>query len=383
MAGNSISKKVQLKNAPVILNSGQQKPDRVTTLELLLKVVSHQTENHPFYADGLVPSQRYNPVLSWKREDNNIFFTASIVFVLQNLADFVPEEEKLLIRDFIGKAIRTYPLYRNKNGLDTYSFWPTDGSPHFPNGLIFRHLHSARIPDDSDDTALVFLTSPQKRETTLWLKDKLIQHANLTRKQIRQTYPDYKNLKAYSTFFGTNMFIEFDFCVLTNILYWVFQNKLPVNQHDTDSIAFLRSVILNRRHLYHPFRVSHNYPNPVLILYHLARLIAAFDIPGLLDLKPVIIQDLTGLSKKEKGLMNRILISTSLMRLGYRPDFEPDLVTDEPRWTFFIAGMLTALDSALTNSVAHLKAVHLNYICEAHRQALRYENRVLSQILRS
>lgn len=360
-----------------------QKPGRMTSRELLQKIVSFQTENHPFYADGLVPSQRYNPVLRWKREDNNIFFTASIVFVLQNLADFVPEEEKLLIRDFIRKAILAYPHYRNKHGLDTYSFWLTDGSPHFPNGLVFRHLHSARIPDDSDDTALVFLTSPQKRETILWLKDKLIQHANLSKKQIRQTYPDYKNLKAYSTFFGTNMFIEFDVCVLTNILFWVFQNQLPVNQHDSDSITLLRSVILNRQHLDAPFRVSHNYPHPVLILYHLSRLLAAFDIPGLSELKPGIIQDLTRLSKMEKGIMNRILISTSLIRLGHRPDFEPDLVTDEPRWTFFIAGMLTALDTPLTSRFAHLEVFHLNYVCEAHRQALRYENLVLSQTLRS
>ena len=90
---------------------------------------------------------------------------------------------------------------------------------------LFRHFEHFRIPDDLDDTAFVYLTEAPTEKERLWLKDKLAQHANGTRQWIKNTYPEYRTLRAYSTWFGKTMYIEFDACVLSNILYCIFQYK--------------------------------------------------------------------------------------------------------------------------------------------------------------
>lgn len=346
----------------------------MTKLELLKKLSSLQTKNHPDYADGLFPSQRFHLHIPIEREDNNIFFTASIVFVLQSIRNRLTIEEQKLADQICEKAIPNYVSYKNKHGLDTYSFWRTDGSPHFPNGKILQYVNKVRIPDDADDTSLIFLTSPQEKETVLWLKHKLTLHANLYKKQITNTYPEYKNLKAYSTFFGINMFIEFDVCVLCNLLFWIFKNKLELNQNDIDSIQFVKSVIQKKQYLKNPFYVSHSYPSSVIILYHISRLIEKFEISGLSDLKPEIISSLKMLMETEKSEMNRCLLSTSLKRLGVQIQTSLNFEFTEKKWSFFHAGLLTAFENKLTYSLAWNSFFHLKYKCEAHRIALLIEN---------
>lgn len=285
----------------------------MTSLQLLQQIFSLQSKGDKHYAAGLFPSHRFHLHFPFEREDNNIFFTASIVFILQNLREKLSEEEQNLADEICNKAITNYPDYKNKDGLDTYNFWRTDGSPHFPNGKILSHLNKVRIPDDADDTSLIYLTSNPSREKVLWLKEKLVQHANLSKKQIANTFPEYKNLKAYSTFFGKNMFIEFDVCVLCNILYFVFQNKLELNQHDHDSIFFIRSVIEKGQYLQKPFYASHSYPSKHVILYHVARLLEKFQVPGLSEIKTNVVADLKMLFENEKDEMNKIILSTSLI----------------------------------------------------------------------
>lgn len=353
--------------------------NKPTATELLKKIASLQSTGDEYYAAGLFPSQRFHLHFPFEREDNNIFFTASIVFVLQNLRDKLSTEEQKIVDDICEKAVVNYPYYRNKDGLDTYNFWRTDGSPHFPNGKILKRVNKVRIPDDADDTVLIYLTSNPAREKVLWLKEKLALHANLTKKQIENTFLEYKNLKAYSTFFGKNMFIEFDVCVLCNILYFVFQNKLELNQHDHDSISFIRSVIEKQQYLDKPFYTSHSYPSATVILYHVARLIEKFEMPGLSEIKPHITADLKTLFENEKDEMNKIILSTSLKRLGQDVK-EFNYLQDNKSWSFFHAGLLTAFENTITYKLAGNSLVHLKYKCEAHRLALILENEIyLSQ----
>ncbi len=349
-----------------------------STTELLHNISELQSKGDKHYASGLFPSQRFHLHFSFEREDNNIFFTASIVFILQNLRSKLSEEEQKLVDEICKKAIANYPNYKNKDGLDTYNFWRTDGSVHFPNGKILSRINKVRIPDDADDTMLIYLTSNPNREKALWLKDKLAQHANLSKKQVTNTFPEYKNLKAYSTFFGKNMFIEFDVCVLCNILYFVFQNNLPLNQHDHDSIFFIRSVIEKEQYLEKPFYASHSYPSAVVILYHVARLLEKFEVPGLSDIKPKIVEDLQLLFGKEKEEMNKIILSTSLKRLGQNnfTIIPFDYAQGDKHWSFFHAGLLTAFENPITYKLAENSLFHLKYKCEAHRLALVLENKI-------
>ena len=348
----------------------------ISSKEILLKISELQSTGDKNYASGLFPSQRFHLYLPFEREDNNIFFSASIAFILQNLWHKLSEEEQKLADEICRKVVANYLDYKNKDGLDTYNFWRTDGSPHFPNGKILSRVNKVRIPDDADDTSLIYLTSNPSREKVLWLKEKLVQHANLSKKQIANTFPEYKNLKAYSTFFGNNMFIEFDVCVLCNILYFVFQNKLELNQHDYDSISFICSVIEKEQFLEKPFYASHSYPSVPVILYHVARLLEKFEVPRLSEIKNKIVADLQLLLEKEKDKMNRVILSTSLMRLGSLiPNPSPmERGAEQERFSFFHAGLLTAFENPITYKLAGNSLFHLKYKCEAHRHALILEN---------
>ncbi len=343
--------------------------------ELLHKISELQSTGDKYYAPGLFSSQRFHLHFPFESEDNNIFFTASIVFILQNLRDKLSDEEQKLVNEICKNAIANYPDYKNKDGLDTYNFWRTDGSAHFPNGKILSHVKKVRIPDDADDTSLIYSTSNPSREKVLWLKEKLAQHANLRKKQVTNTFHEYKNLKAYSTFFGKNMFIEFDVCVLCNNLYFVFQNKLPLNENDTDSIFFIRSVIEKKEYLEKPFYASHSYPSAAVILYHVARLLEKFEVPGLSEIKEKIITDLQLLFEKEKDEMNKIILSTSLNRLGQNSSLvKPfDYAQGDRQWSFFHAGLLTAFENPITYKLAGSSLFHLKYKCEAHSLALMLE----------
>lgn len=346
-----------------------------SSIQLLQRISELQSKGDKYYAPGLFPSQRFHLYFPVEREDNNIFFTASIVFILQNLRSKLSEEEQNLVQEICNRATANYPDYKNKDNLDTYNFWRTDGSAHFPNGKVLSRINKVRIPDDADDTSLIYLTSNPSREKILWLKDKLAQHANLSKKQITNTFSEYQNLKAYSTFFGKNMFIEFDVCVLCNILYFVFQNKLELNQHDYDSIFFIRSVIEKKQYLEKPFYASHSYPSAPVILYHVARLLEKYEVPGLTDIKPKVIADLNSFIENESDEMNRVILATSLKRLG-QTQSSPDYAKGNIRWSFFHAGLLTAFENTVTYSLAGNSLFHLKYKCEAHRLALILENLV-------
>src|SRR5436190_1111061 len=89
---------------------------------------------------GLFPSVRRNATLRYQRADTNIFFTASTVFVLQNLRPQVADDTKAMIDRIQERAENAYELFRNKDGLTTYNFWPTRPSKHFPNGYLFHRF---------------------------------------------------------------------------------------------------------------------------------------------------------------------------------------------------------------------------------------------------
>ncbi|SFD16180.1 hypothetical protein [Spirosoma endophyticum] len=329
---------------------------------------------------GLFPSVRSNATLKYRRADTNIFFTASTVFVLQKLRPHVSDGTKSLIDRILERAENAYGLFRNKDGLTTYNFWPTCPSKHFPNGYLFHRFEHFRIPDDIDDTAMVYLTINPSRTDQLWLKNKLSQHANMSQgRQIQNTYPDYRDLRAYSTWFGKNMGIDFDACALSNMLYCIYQFDLPRNQHDTDSLTYLRAIVESDRYVSEPFRCAPHYARTSLIIYHLARLMAAFNIPELEPIRPRLIADGQQKLVQATNRVEQILLSTALLRLGEKvPKLSIDgIEQDFTTFNFFIAGLLTAYEQPLLRRFADRSIVQMRWQCEAHCWALVAEYVVL------
>jgi hypothetical protein len=345
----------------------------------LSKIAALQSTGNGYFDEGLFPAYRVNKSIGYKRPDTTLFFTAITVFTLQKIKTKLAHNQQKLIDEMTIKAQAAYPLFQNKDGLATYNFWKTRPSKHFPNGYIFKHFDHFRIPDDIDDTAFVYLTTTRTSEDWTWLKQKLAQHSNLTKQQIRNTYSEYKPLRAYATWFGKNMYIEFDVCVLSNILYAIFESKQPINQHDSDSLAYIKSVIETDRYLHNPFSVAHQYPRTPLIIYHIVRLICAFDIEVLKPLCPKIIADTQRILTTTTSKMDTVILGTSLMRLGIKPERLISEINeaDFDEFYFFIAGLLTAYELPWLYKWASKPIFHISWQCKAHCYALLTEYEVL------
>ena len=324
---------------------------------------------------GLFPSVRSNPAIGYRRPDTNVFFTAITVFTLRQLHLLVSPESQQLIDQIQERAVATYPLFRNKDGLNTYNFWPTRPSQHFPNGYLFRHFDHFRIPDDIADTAMVYLTIQPTSNELNWLNDKLAQHANGTTRQIQTTFADYRDLRAYSTWFGKNMGIDFDACAISNMLYCLYQYGLSLDEHGTDSLTYLRAVVESGRYVSEPFRCAPHYARTSLIIYHLSRLIAAFNPPELASIHPRLVADAYQLLSQTTNRLEQIVLSTSLLRLGEHPpavevaNIEQDFNT----FHFFIAGLLTAYEQPFLRHWADRPITQMRWQCEAHCWALVVE----------
>lgn len=343
---------------------------------LLLKEIEWlQSKEERYFSSGLFPSFRSNRFLCYNRPDTNVFFTANIVFILQQLKPHLLEKHNLVIDKIITLAIRNYPNFQNKDGLKTYNFWQTSPSKHFPNGNIFKNFEHFRIPDDIDDTTLAYLTLPHSKEDVLWLKEKLIQHANLEKLQIRNTFKHYRNLKIYSTWFGKNMPIEFDACALCNLMYLVEKHQLPRNDYDTDTYRFLREVIERNEFITDPFSVAHNYATTPLIIYHYARLLGDFSIPELESCREKLISTTTVLLEKGTSYMNKIILETSLFKLGVQKTNSAfNIQSSELNFPYFIAGLLSSYENPILQKMARWKITQMEWTCEAHSLALILEN---------
>ena len=349
------------------------------------RISALQSEGAIYFDEGLFPAYRTNRYLGYRRPDTTVFFTATIVFTLQKIKHLLSPKNQKKIDKITQKAIPNYPKFQNKDGLKTYNFWKTKPSRHFPNGHVFRHFEHFRIPDDIDDTAMIYLTSSPTEEELGWLKEKLGRHANLSKLQIKNTYPDYRNLKAYSTWFGKNMYIEFDACVLSNILYCIYEYQLTLNQHDIDSLAYIRSVIETDRYLTEPFRCAHQYPRTVPIIYHITRLMGAFIIPELEPIREKLIADTQQLLQKKHPFFDEIVLKTSLMRLGVKEVSSAEFrmsdldEKDFKDFYFFIAGLLTAYENPLLYRLAISPLTQMRWECEAHCWTLVAEYMALKQ----
>ena len=166
--------------------------------------------------------------------------------------------------------------------------------------------------------------------------------------------------------------IDFDACALSNLLYWIYANNLPPNQHDADSLTYLRAIVQSGRYRSDPFRCAPHYARQSLIIYHLTRLIAAFAPPELDAIRPVLIADVRRLLTTVTNRVEQIILATSLLRLGEQaPAVNLAIIeSDFSGFHFFVAGMLTAYEHPLLRRWADKPITQMRWQCEGHSWAL-------------
>ncbi|RYU94671.1 hypothetical protein [Emticicia agri] len=370
-----------------------------TIHSIIQTIASLQSRGDKYFPEGIFPAHRQNKYLLYKRPDTNIFYTASIVFVLNQLKSSLPSASQTIVDEITKKAIQNYPAFQNKDGLKTYNFWqtPKDGqvSNHFPNGSIFRHMEHFRLPDDIDDTSLIYITSQADKSQVLWLKEKLKLHANLSegvkkKRRVKNTFKHYKDLNIYSTWFGKNMAIEFDACALCNLMYLFESHQLPRNEYDADTYMYLKGIISRKEMISHPFQVSHNYATSPLIIYHLARLLGDFRDTPLEEYRKDLIEKTLLLFEIEKVALNKVLLQTALLKLssindfGYTKEITECLKTDavltiqipDPDFCYFLGPLLSSYENPILRFFAPMKITQMDWKCDAHEWVLVLENMI-------
>ena len=348
---------------------------------LLARIAKQQVQQTDFFYKGSFPAYRRYGISGRLKADNNIFFTGLIAFTLKRLRPYLSPEQRNQCDTIISRAQGAYPYFRNMQGRPTYNFWRTDPPLVFPNAW-FLNLFNAQqaLPDDLDDTAILWLSQNPSDSIVLWVKQLMAAHANGGYGQVRNTPKYYRELPAYSTWFGIKMPVDFDFCVLCNVLYFINDYDLPYDRHDSATVEVLRRMITDGAYLNNAAYISPHYGRTPLLLYHVSRLLFDHRIPTLDSLKPRLLQTTYALYHQADNWLDSTLLSTAALQLGGRhlpvsvPD-TADLYTSEK--TFFVASFSSILPPFWKKILLQRQWIKYYFVCPAYRQLLYVENKIL------
>ena len=316
-------------------------------------------------------AKRSYPYLRLERNDSNLFFQALMVQFLDFIKLYIPDKE-FLVLDERSKMIREhYADFRQDiNGLPIYQFWKIGKQHHFPNGNFLHRFKKFKSPPDLDDTSLAYLTKPHSTSEVIQLRDYLQKFANGIQK-FNKKVPRPLNLPlVYSTWMGTGrMPIEFDVVVLSNFLRLLLKHHIPWNSFDLASISYLEKIVKDNYYVYSPFMAAPWYPNPILIYYHLVKLVFVDkkSFPDGLVYK--LQKDFSWLQKHTNGVMDELLLQISGLRIGIKnikmlefPGIQSREVQD---FSYYIGGMLTATQSKWIWPMARSPIFHWRFQCTA------------------
>ncbi len=369
----------------VVRGNTQSSTDTIWSYQILTKIQALQQTNTGF-PPGIFPSTRlyaYNKNNS--KNDPNVFFTGLIVHTLKKYQKQCTPYQQGLIQQIVKDGLSSVELFKNKSGRDTYNFWRTDTPQIFPNaGWLNTFDKSQSLPDDFDDTVILLWAQEASRERAKVVHDTMQLYANTKVKTVKNTLTPFKNLPAYSTWFGKKMPIDFDMAVLCNVLSFVNAYDLQWTASDSASLQLITTAIDNKWHLNKADFIAPHYAKPAVIMYHIARLLTAGNqqnIETLIALKPTLLKQTDSLLIISKDPLEAILLNTARVHFGGIPNdvFQtPDQAAiEQSKYPFFIANMASMLPSPIKRPLSKLAFAKFEYRCPAYNLALLWENRYL------
>jgi hypothetical protein len=356
---------------------------------LLLNIQSMQVKQDGEFYAGEFPSYRECGGAPHNfQPDNNIFYTAVTAFALRNMLPYLNEADKQIAQNIIANIQKIYPLYRNKHGYPYYGFWATN-DPIMPHTYFYKYLKQVfGQGEDADDTVMILMTDNSSNADVLALKKRMEAVANLSspKRKIISTYRKYKNIPAYSTYLGSRTTPDFDFAVQCNILYFVLDKHLPFVKQDSATLQLITEMVRNREYLKAPIYVSPYYVRSSILIYHIVRLLTAFNIPELNVYKQQLIDDAEREFDISTNVMDKILLSTSLMKLGvyeneYLAPFESINEfekSNQQQFVFFQARAAYSYPTPFKQMGLHFSYINYYFYCPAYYKTLWLENLVLS-----
>ena len=350
------------------------------TIDSLIQEIEQlQITDDTFYNSGLFPSQRGKH----KRKDNTIFFSALISYTLQGISEHVTLISKQRIDSICAAVHKNYPAYSNRSNGLTYNFWKREPALFFPNSKFLSSHPRFQIPDDADCTAMIYLTDPGLTPVRQ-LQDLLAEHANRSKLRIKNTFRRYRSFRAYSTWFGKKMPIEFDICVQSNVLLLLCKNQQSFTVQDSATILLLKKQIESGDYLRYSAYLSPSYKKKSIVLYHLSRLLENNKITSLENCKLILKKDIQNELKKKNTYMDHILLSSALIRMDGDPTAflqNNNSKMDLDHFAFFRANLFSSYARPCFRFISKIPIFDCNYYCKAYNLALlaEYESLLLGK----
>ncbi len=360
--------------------------DSLVISRLLQRIDALQPKQDGVFPKGSIPSYRMYALNKTRyKADINPFFTGLVAFTLEDIkADLSPAQQSLA-NTIINNTQSVYPIFRNrKNNRNTYNFWPTDHPQIFPHsGWLNLFNKSRALPDDLDDTVIILMAQRRSDSIAKAIHQLMQGYTNNENKKVTNTFPEYLKVGAYSTWFGEKMPVDFDISVLSNVLYFVQSYNLKWTAADSASLYLIEDMVKTNKHIKFANYVSPHYATLPNILYHISRLMSLKTIPSLEKLKPQLIEDTKTALASATTFMDKVILSTSLLRWGVQPPeiiLDPttslvDLIEDE-QFYFFIASMASMLPDPWKKRVTNMGVGTFYYYCPAYNNLLLLENLV-------
>ena len=360
--------------------AGAQTNDSLLITELVRNIAGLQSRENGKYIKGCFPSFRECAGAPHNyRPDNNILFTAIICFTLRNMLADLNSETKRIAAGIIANAQPAYFVYQNAAGFPFYNFWPT-GKGILPHTFFIRHFNKLLgMGEDADDAMMVAMASGANDSTCAVLKQRMIEVSNGKKKTIKSSKKKYRNIPAYSTYLGLQMPPDFDLGVHCNTIYFMLDRKLSLVKQDSATIQLLAANLKNRDYIRSPVFVSPYYARRSVLMYHLARLMGKFRIPELDLYLPQLTTDLEKELAVTDDIMDRIILSTSLLKLGKKP--APVNITGIPefeksgtdKFIFFQARAAFWYPTAIKKIFLHWSYLQYYFYCPAYNKLLWLE----------
>lgn len=349
---------------------------------LLNRIEALQASESSVFPKGSFPSYRmYALNKDREKADINPFFTGLIAMSLQDLRSKLLPQQQEQVNRIINNSIPVFNKFQNRKGRPTYNFWPTDTPKIFPNaGWLNIFDKQQALPDDLDDTVIMLLALNAPDSIAKQVHALMQQFTNKDGKKVHNTFKGYRKIGAYSTWFGKKMPVDFDVCVLANVLYFVQRYQLPWTAADSASLQLIEKVISEKKHTSDAPYVSPHYSRVPNIMYHLSRLMSVQPIPSLEKFRPQLIQETLDAFTVSDNFMDEILLGTALLRWGAEPPVMKthtasnlQELVEENRFSFFIANMASMLPDPLKQWMGGAGVGKFYYDCDAYNNLLVIE----------
>ena len=355
--------------------------DTATIHFLMKRIYEQQVKTDEYFMHGVFPSyisgtQKFKQ----RKKDNTIFYNVLIDYLLTDYQDLLSPENKILADSIKKHTVQLLPQFKNIKSRNTYNYWRTDSSFKFPYTFWIPLLRGhVTLPDDMDDTVLGLLAGDAPDSVAEEIHRLMQQYTNQSDK-LKTTYSTYKNYKTYSTWYGKKVPVVFDVCVLCNVLSFVQKYHLPFTVADSAAVQLLVKTIETNDYIKHPQFVSPYYGKTSLILYHLSRLMQTGRIPELEKLKPQLIEEAKEQLKISDNMLEKIILSSSLMKWGEVPAIielppvsEIESVIEKNSMPFFIGNIPSYLKQPLRENMIDKNILLFYHYCPAWNDALLLE----------